>query len=347
MPYAFVVTRTGCEALLKREVSRTRPEFRPAFSRKGLVTFRVPEEETLETLSRWPVVFGRVRGLTLRRIDDLAGLPAAVAEAVAPWRGKGPVRLHVFDRDGDDPRDDRRPFQDLARTLRDRLRESAPPGTFHGDATARVEDLVLDVLVMGPREVLLGLHRHHGDQSPHPGACPPLDPPAAVPSRAWWKLEEALLRTGLHPRAGEKAVDLGCSPGGASLALMHRGLEVWGVDPTPVDPSLVLGNGPGRFTQIQRPVQAVHPGDLPREFQWMVVDINEGPDRVLPEVRRLAQGRHLRGLLVTVKANRLEVADRIPIIEAFLRDLGFRQVRLFQGYHHHREFMAAAWGQRG
>jgi len=164
-----------------------------------------------------------------------------------------------------------------------------------------------------------------------------------VPSRAWWKLEEALRCTGLHPRAGEKAVDLGCSPGGASLALLQRGLEVWGVDPTPVAPLLRRWSGPGRFTHLQRPVQAVHAGDLPREIHWMVVDINEGPERVLPEVQRLVQGRSLRGLLVTVKANRLEVADGIPEIEAALRDLGFREVRLLQGYHHHREFLAAAW----
>lgn len=347
MPYAFVVTRTGCEALLKREAARTRPAFRPAFSRKGLQTFRVPEEETLETLSRWPVVFGRVRGLALGRLEDLADLERQVLEAVTPWRGRGPIRLHVFDRDGDDPRDDRRPFEDLARTLQERLRRAAPPGTFHPEAPARVEDLVLDLVVTGPGEALIGLHRHHGDRSPHPGARPPLSPPEAPPSRAWWKLEEALLCTGLHPRPGEKAVDIGCSPGGASLALLQRGLLVWGVDPTPVDPSLFRRPGPGRFTHLQRPVQAVHPGDLPRDLQWMVVDINEGPDRVLPEVRRLVRGQRLRGLLVTVKANRLEVADRIPDIEAALRDLGFREVRLFQGYHHHREFLAAAWGQRG
>lgn len=347
MPHAFAVTRTGCEALLKREVSHTHPGFRPAFARKGLVTFRVPDQENLESLSRWPVVFSRVRGLALEVVTDLSSLEGKVLGAAASWQGGAPLRLHVFDRDGDDPRDDRRPFEALARCWEDRLRHAGPPGLFHQEPTARVGDLVLDVVVTGLQEALIGLHRHHGDQSPHPGARPPLTAPEEPPSRAWWKLEEALLRIGLHPRPGEKAVDIGCSPGGASLALLQRGLEVWGVDPTPVAPALLAWRGPGRFTHLQRPVQSVHPQDLPREFHWMIVDINEGPDRVLPQVRRLVQGRRIRGLLVTVKANRLEVADRIPEIEDALRNLGFRQVRLFQGFHHHREFLAAAWGQRG
>ena len=55
-----------------------------------------------------------------------------------------------------------------------------------------------------------------------------------VPSRAWHKLEELLAWARITPAAGEQVLEIGCAPGGATVALLDRGLRVVGVDPQPV-----------------------------------------------------------------------------------------------------------------
>src|SRR5262249_39262372 len=70
-----------------------------------------------------------------------------------------------------------------------------------------------------------GLHRHKkGRSSPSPAAVIDVDVPAASPSRAWLKLEEAIRTFALDVKAGQTAVDIGAAPGGATHNLLQRGL---------------------------------------------------------------------------------------------------------------------------
>ena len=173
----------------------------------------------------------------------------------------------------------------------------------------------------------------------------PISLPADAPSRAWLKLEEALLWTGAPVQAGDCAVEIGSAPGGASFALLNRGVSVWGVDPAAMDPRVQSFAGPARFVHVRRPMAMVRPKDLPRDVRWLFVDVNEGPEATVPEIEHLVPvlAPSLRGVFLTVKANRVEVADRIPsLVQRFLR-LGLRDVRAAQLSFHHREFLLAGF----
>jgi hypothetical protein len=72
---------------------------------------------------------------------------------------------------------------------------------------------------------------------PHAGAFFPglEEHPSEFPSRAYLKLEEALRWAGemILVRSGDTALEIGSAPGGGAYALLERGLQVYGVDPSP------------------------------------------------------------------------------------------------------------------
>ena len=97
--------------------------------------------------------------------------------------------------------------------------------------------------------------------------------PAHAVSRAYAKLEEAIQWSGLPLVAGDECVEIGCAPGGASQALLDRGLFVTGIDPAEVDP-VVLEHA--RFRHLKKRGTDVRR----REFEgvrWLVADMNIAP----------------------------------------------------------------------
>src|SRR5690348_8659468 len=88
--FAFATCLPGVEPALKREIARTRPELRFAYSRPGLVTFRSSREVTPDDPPG--SVFARVWGCSIgaaRSAED-------AAQQLAPF---GVQRVHVFVRD--------------------------------------------------------------------------------------------------------------------------------------------------------------------------------------------------------------------------------------------------------
>jgi len=72
--------------------------------------------------------------------------------------------------------------------------------------------------------------------------------PDDAPSRAWLKVEQALAWAGWDQAdrwIGKSALELGSAPGGISLALVRRGLQVDAVDPAPMNPAVLAEIGPG------------------------------------------------------------------------------------------------------
>ena len=274
-PRAFVwaTHHVSSARWLKAELASAAPNLHFAFSRPGLTTFRVDREGAFPPLLlraspqnsslhasrradlgagsramaspelRLPSSFARAFGLSLGRADTAAN----VLEALAPYR-KAPLRLHVFERDIDVPVDE----QDAsvhgrrAAAVEAELRAAAPEA-FLPEAYARSGELVADVIVphsTQPDEPLLvGVHRHDIHHGPWPGGVSHVPPPEDAPSRAYCKLEEALRWADLTPAPGEIAVELGSSPGGATLSLLRRGLHVYGVDPGEMHPITKAFNG--------------------------------------------------------------------------------------------------------
>jgi len=325
---------------MKRELLALRPELRFAFSRPGLTTFKV---EGALVDQPGGSSFARAWGQSIGR----AATAAEVLAHAEAFGGGQDLRLHVFERDPDRPADERNPLVAGTRAvaLDEELRRS---GRFLAGNEARAGDLVLDVIT-APAELpddglFVGWHRHDRDHGPYPGGVPHVAIPATAPSRAWAKIEEAIRWSGLVPRPGEHALEVGSAPGGASFALLERGLNVHGVDPGAMDPRVLayVGKHGNRFVHLAVPAAEVERRSLPRPLHWLASDVNLAPMIALKYVERfVALGKgQLRGAFITLKLNDDGVFEALPRLKQRIASLGAATVRYTQLPSHRSEIVA-------
>lgn len=337
--FAFAVCQVGAEAAVKAEVAQQRPDWRFAFSRPGLVTWKCAP---LLTLAQRPqLVFARLTGASLGRADGPADV-AAFASDVAARFGR-PVRLSVFERDVAKPGDE--PPGYVYGPLAEALAQSVWP-QLPGDARLPLGppaagDIVLDVAVARDEPWLVGVHEHARTDLPYPGARPPLRLPEEAPSRAWLKLEEGLLWSGLAMNPGHVAVEIGSAPGGASFALLTRGLRVVGVDPGAMAESVLAH---AAFMHLPLKLGDVRREQLPRRVDWLLMDVNLAPQVALHQVRRLVSTLRgtLRGALFTLKLNEWRMAADVPDLLLRVRNMGFSHVQAMQLPSNRQEICVAA-----
>ncbi len=332
--FIWLVHQPAVTDWVKREAKTKRPDLKFAFARPGLTTFR--GEGPLASS------FARAHGESL-------GRASTALEAAQSGLGlAGPLRLHVFERDLDRPADERDPaiVGSRARALEAEIRAAAP-GRFREGVEARAGETVLDVIAAPaelPEEPLfVGYHTHDRTHGPFPGGVAHVQIPPEAPSRAWAKIEEAIRWSGLVPKPGETAVEIGSAPGGASWALLERGLKVHGIDPGAMAPSVLLHP---RFTHHAMPAAEVPKGALPHHFQWLASDVNLAPMIALRYVERMVALAHggLRGAFITLKINDDGVFDALPRLQARIEKLGAREVRYTQLPSHRSEIVAImAW----
>src|SRR5436190_3087275 len=148
--FAFATCAPGLEPALKREVARTRPELRFAYSRPGLVTFKSTRAVTAEDPPG--SVFAHVWGRSLGAAADPARAAALVAAA-------GATRVHAFAREPGDARPPAAPPGDGP--------DLAPWQALGPGGAARPGELVADVIVAPGEPAWLGVHRHD-DARPAP-----------------------------------------------------------------------------------------------------------------------------------------------------------------------------------
>lgn len=340
--FLLTVCQVGAERALKQELAREHPSLRPAFARPGLVTFKdtagmLGPDEVLRS------VFARAFAAALGPARD-AGEVIALAERV---RAGGRLRLHAWARDthrpGEEPGGDGVP--DPAAATREAL--LAAGGTlFLVGETAQPGDHVLDVVVAEGEPLFVGHHRHSAAHSPHPGGRIPVVVPADAPSRAYRKLEEALAWSGAPVAKGQVAVEIGSAPGGASHALLRRGLEVWGVDPGAMA-EVVLASP--RFHHVRLPVGEVGREHLPPRADWVLLDVNLAPQVALHAVRGVVAALRpsLRGVLLTLKLNDWAMAAKLPDLLRRIGGMGLVGVRATQLPSNRQEVFAFATGPRG
>lgn len=366
LPHAFALCQLGAESAAKAELLRRRPQDRLAFMRPGLLTWKCEPAPSAEELAA-----GLSRAVFLRSVGASLGLVSSVADVVQRVRGLLAAEsvlssgwgLQVFAREGresQDPSDealaaDERRVAEVSAAIALALPELA----LHPGPARRAGQLILDVVLpplprsggadqpdpgVSDRKAepwLLGLHRHHLGRSPHPGGRPPLRLPLEAPSRAWLKLEEGLLWSGLPLRAGQVAVEIGAAPGGASYALLQRGLTVVGVDPGAMDPRLLALP---RFTHLQTTLADLRREALPARVDWLLLDVNLAPPVALHALRRLVSTLRstLRGALLTLKLNDWGLAEQIPRWLEQVAAMGFEDVRATQLCSNRQEICIAA-----
>lgn len=316
--FLYFVCNPGSERALKSEVARAELGWTSAYARPGFVTMKAqaPVDAALEA----DFVFARAYGLSFGKVasTELQGRVEALAKEAA-----GPVVCRAIPRSED--------LGPLAGELDVQLRSATPQNS------AAPERTVIDLSVVSPVEWWIGARKVKGPLRP---VAPGIAAPEKAPSRAYLKLHEVLLWSGLEPKRGERAVEVGVSPGGAAYYLLERGLEVTGIDPATVDPALVKHRG---FHHIMRSFSLLEPDELPRSFEWLLVDINAAPPVALKAVDMLTKkAAGLRGLILTLKLKDAKAEDALPHALKDLEALGFRNPRAAQLSSHRKEVAVVA-----
>jgi 23S rRNA (cytidine2498-2'-O)-methyltransferase len=297
----------GAEAALKQRAADVLPAARPGAWRRGVVTFRLPgpvgpalpppagdpARGPKIVQEPWPdLVFARTTIHSLGQVsgkDDAARTTAAVATAASVDYHT----VHVWKRD---PKADL-PVAAIRRGLlaASGLELTAPELAEPG---MRVLDCVLD----SADRWWVGWHQAAEPASRWPGGIYPaatLPLPEAAVSRAWLKLDEAIALFEIPFEPGQRALELGASPGGACQRLLEAGLRVVGVDPAVVDERVAVHS---RFEQWRMRAREV-PLRRCGRIDWLLADMNIDPTSTMTALGRIATAPavRLRGIVATLK----------------------------------------------
>ena len=191
-----------------------------------------------------------------------------------------------------------------------------------------------------------GIHEHSSHHSPYPGGIPNVVLPSEAPSRAYLKIEEALLWSGIILRPAETVVEIGSAPGGCSLALLRRGLRVVGIDPCPHDRQhdpIVLSDP--NFRHIKDRFSNVNRSKLPAEVDWLLCDANLAPQIVFKSLNSFIKPLHphIKGVIITLKlgvGNWENVVNELPAFLDEMKRMGLKDVRATQLPSHRQEIVA-------
>jgi len=341
--FVFMTCRPGAEGALKEEVARTDPNWRPAFSRPGFLTFKLRDTEHIDDkqLAARHWVFAHTHGLSLGRLSGttLSQLSAelwsheGIARMVEDHR---PADLHVWQREPQltDERGSETCVTPLAREVEQAVRAAAPESCTplrempEDRQPSPRNSRVLDVVLVEPHEWWFGCHRAATPPARWPGGMMPVATPDYAVSRAYAKMQEALAWSGLPIEAGDECVEIGCAPGGASQALLDHGLFVTGIDPADVDEALLASP---RFRHLRKRGQEVRRHEF-QGVRWLAADMNIAPQDALAEVESIVThpSVSIRGLILTLKLADWEIARKLPEFAERIRGWGYRDVRMRQ-----------------
>lgn len=341
--FLFTTCQVGAETALKQELARIWPAFRFAYSRPGFLTFKLPAGAVPPDDLDLGSVFARAHGFSLGKAAG-ASRDERIRQVWELAETMKIERVHVWPRDAYEPgaHDYEPGMTPVAAELADLIRANAPGTGMQcgGDAESEIGRLVLDVVLVEEGEWWVGFHRTRSVTSTWPGGLLPEALPADAVSRVYLKMLEAIRWAGFRIGPGQRVIEIGCAPGGASQVLLNRGASVVGVDPAAMHP-LVLGHP--RFRHIRRRAKEVPR----REFlgtDWLTCDINLPPNYTLDAIEAAVSypGVRVQGMLSTLKLIDWSLAEQIPAYLERVRSWGFRDVTARQLHHNRREICVAA-----
>jgi 23S rRNA (cytidine2498-2'-O)-methyltransferase len=338
----FATCRPGAEGVLKSEVALLHPELRSAYQRRGFVTFKGATDASVCMREDLGAAFARVTGLSLGRAETAAEVIALISAVPS----HGPRVLHVFPRET--PKDAAALASCMAAcaALRRKLLATEPASWVADREVASVGETVIDVVFENDHELFVGAHLHNASRGAHAGGGFGVVVPADSPSRAFAKIEEVIAWTGIEPKVGERALEIGASPGGAAYALARRGVNVLGVDPGVMDPVVLrYRHASGAHVEhLKVALGSMTSEQIPRGSQWLLVDVHLAPPVMLHKVRRLIPPLRptLRAAVFTLKLNEWSLASELPRWVEQVRGYGFSRVRARQLPSHRQELCLVA-----
>lgn len=303
--FYYFLCNPGSEAFLKEEIRLIYPELRFAYSTEGFLTFKEirPLGKTLRP------VFCRHFGSFIMR-----GTLEEVQNRAHELNGRGADL--IYSKDGEIFKNNKIKFGDIALEI-------------------------IKVTANGKDQYYLGEFKSSLLTAPWPGGFSPNILPEEAPSRAYLKVLDGIDYVGAELKAGNHALEIGSSPGGATYALLEKGLSVEGIDPALM--SDVCLNHP-KFIHHHTSIQDFKVYELKNHVQWLFVDMNLPPEGTLREIEKVVEKVRptLKGAFITLKMTKFELVSRVPMYLTFVSKMGLKVVMATQLPSHKQEFLIYA-----
>jgi len=334
--FYFATSQVGAEKWIKDRLSRSYPDLKFAFSRPGFITFK---QDAGPLVKNGDPVFARVWGQSLGQVKKKEMTDPEWATALREFLSvvpKGAI-VHAYERDqavpGDEP-DLWIPNARINKMLNNELSFLKDQAKLQ--LQAKGGEQVYDLIWLDEGHLFLGSHTHAVGQLGSPGNIlsniPAMELPKKSPARSYLKIVEAILRFEPSYKKGLKVLEIGCSPGGASMAMLDRGFKVLGIDPKFMHESI---HAYADFGFIQKMAINVMSTDL-GEFNpnWLVMDMNLAPLEAIDELNHIVSmlkqnlGRDLKldRCFITLKLNDRNFSENIPLYLKRLSACGFRDL---------------------
>ncbi|MEM9411126.1 MAG: SAM-dependent methyltransferase [Planctomycetota bacterium] len=343
--FIFVVCQTGTETECKREITSHYPQLKFSFSKPGFITFKVPEDSIPDRF-HLRSTFARTYGWSIGNLksDNLCYQIEKINELVIDVPDF--QHLHVWQRDTRIPGSSG--FEPVCSLLANEAgaaikNELQIPNreSLVLNRHAQADQCILDVIMVEPDYCFFGFHYSGTKPQRWPGGVPQFDMTTSVISRAYFKLKEALLWSGIHIRKGDLCAEIGSSPGGACQLLLEKEANVLAIDPADLDPAVAdhenLTHHKCRGKEIKK--------TLLKNVNWLISDINVAPTYTLDTIEDILTNQHIKkvkGLVLTLKLSDLGLSQNLQTWIERIKKLGFQWVRTRQLAFNRREICLVA-----
>ncbi len=329
--FFYVACQVGFEAVCKQAVIDQWKESKFSFSRPGFLTFKHSNPASVVS-SGFENPFVRSYGESIGKVDGQEAL-----EMVEQfWQQVSPQsvnQLHVWQRDSNVP--GTQGFEPgitpLASEVGQLLLNACSPedqSRIQLNRVVRSEETVHNCMLVEPNRWMIGRHQATQISQRWPGGVPKITLPEDALSRAYSKLNEALLWSRIPMQSGDQVIELGSAPGGASQVMLELGMNVLGIDPAEMDESVLEHPN---FTHIRKRGSEVRKKDM-REARWLVADANVAPNHSLDTIESIVTHDtcNVKGMLITLKLLEKSLVPWIPSYLERIRSWGFRYVKARQ-----------------
>ncbi len=336
--FVFLTCQHGAEPSIKTHLLGAGKPYRLAFSRPGLLTFKL-ETAGAPIPRHWLIRQSGYALGTVKDEDAEALVQRSLALAGTDWEC-----MHVFQRDLSLP--GIRGFEPGPTELTEVVKglfQSAISAQHPRSLNTSVSPLgskVLDVVLIEPNQWLIGYHLAEERFQCWPGGSFPVAAPPEMISRAYLKMSEAVAWSGLPIESGDAIVEIGSAPGGACQRLLDLGLVVTGVDPAEMDPLIASHE---RFTHWRSKSAGLKRRQFAK-FRWLAADANVAPNYTLDAVEDIVTypSSAFEGLLLTFKLSSYELAEKMPEYLGRIGSWGFPRVEVRQLASNRRECCVVA-----
>lgn len=159
------------------------------------------------------------------------------------------------------------------------------------------------------------------------GQCYFMEDKINPPNRAYLKLWEALFLLGHYPQTGDKALDLGASPGGWTYVMQSLGAKVTAVDKALLDPKIAALPG---VSFLQQSAFALDPNTLDEGYDWVLSDVACYPERAYALIMKWIESGRAGQLIFTIK---LQGTTDLDVIKSFQKIPNSKILNLFYNKH--------------